>query len=60
MDNIHLAIDSGRQRVLSIAAFPLTRGGDDDQDCRESTFEDAFVDEFNTTIRLVDTVDGPM
>jgi len=57
-DNIHLAIDSSRQRVLSISAYPLSAGGDD---CQMSSFEEgAVLEEFNTTVRLVDTVDGPI
>jgi len=55
-DNIHLSIDATRQRVLSISDFPLSAR---DQDC-QSSFDETVVDEFNTTVRLVDSVDGPI
>lgn len=56
-DSIHLAVDSSRQRILSISSFPLTNR---DEQCQPSALDGVILDEFNTTVRLVDVVDGPM
>lgn len=57
-DVITLSFDSTRQRIVSIGVQPIYLSSSDL--CDSLSEETVLVDRFNTTVRLIEPVEGPV